>query len=174
MPIAPSPSQSDIPLEGLTLALTKLVDQQEKTWGYFQVVKNSDDEFQLVIPGFPKLSLQRGSDRYSYKATWSDKKEAVVYVRRKTKEITSSKITAVKKTEKLTPKSSAKAVKLSPNKSEVPKQRIYEVFYRLDGRPGFRLIQQQLAIEIRDRLQAQATSDDRDEMPPLVLLSQAD
>ena len=54
----------------LPSAIAKLLDRQEKLWGYFQVEKMEEDLYQLNIPYFPVLKIHSSLDGYTYKAWW--------------------------------------------------------------------------------------------------------
>ncbi|RMF23238.1 MAG: hypothetical protein D6756_09100 [Cyanobacteria bacterium J083] len=53
----------------LTLSLVALLNQQPKTWGYFQVKKTEDGLFWLCCPNLPYLRLYRNEANHIYRAT---------------------------------------------------------------------------------------------------------
>ena len=56
-------------LPGLVLAIQKMLDKQEKNFGYFQVKKESDF-CSLYIPSLPSFKLYQNSRTHVYKGYW--------------------------------------------------------------------------------------------------------
>ena len=56
-------------LPGLILAIHKMLDKQEKNFGYFQVKKESDF-CSLYIPSLPSFKLYQNSRTHVYKGYW--------------------------------------------------------------------------------------------------------
>lgn len=134
----------------LPSAIAKLLDRQEKLWGYFQVEKMEEDLYQLNIPYFPVLKIHSSLDGYTYKAWWVNQiDQAAVYVRKRQEKIRISSDTELER-----------------------KRKVYEVVYKSDGRAGFYTINHILATFISDRIKDKIKQDmksvDGDEVAAIV------
>ena len=182
----------------LALALTQLIERQEKYWGCFQVIKGEDKVYQLHIPSLPILQL-KFSSHHTYRAFWGDNNRSSVYTKQeqKTRTLTISELAKIQKSKsksksalkiesdarskKINKKpiilsSSKKSSESSSQKPELVtmKQNIYEiVYYRSSTTPEINLINKMIAGFLREKIET-ATSESQlapDEMMPLVLMT---
>ncbi|MBP0000069.1 MAG: hypothetical protein J7641_13910 [Cyanobacteria bacterium SID2] len=133
----------------LKLALSRALNNQEKHWGYFQTVRGDDGVLYLDIPHLPQLKFVQNPERDNYKIYWGRTEKPSVYIRKKKKTVTERKT----------------------GRDIV--QRVYEIFYQVDGRSSVRIINRLLASEIRDRVADRVSTAPEGELEPLVLLSEA-
>ena len=143
----------------LNLAISRLIDKQEKDWGYFQV-KKEDEFFSLYIPFLPCLRLHHNLVSNIYKAYWSNPKEPLPDLTNKTQ---TPKIFIKKKTKKV----------YAPQQPRLQKkQRTYEVVYEYDSRTEIHLISKAVANAIRNRIEENVSDFPEDEIMPLVIITE--
>ncbi len=145
-------------LPGLVLAINKMLDQQEKDFGCFQVKKESDF-YSLYIPSFPSFKLYQNPRNHVYKGYWQTSdilpdikdrsNKPQIYLKKKPKQVTDSK-----------------------NIRLVKKQRIYEVMYQYDPSPEIRLVNQLIATCLKEKIVASISSVPANEIVPLVLITE--
>ena len=145
-------------LPGLLLAINKMLDQQEKDFGCFQVKKESDF-YSLYIPSFPSFKLYQNSRNHVYKGYWQTSdilpdikdrsNKPQIHIKKKQKQVTDSK-----------------------NIRLVKKQRIYEVMYQYDPSPEIRLVNQIIATCLKEKIVASISSVPANEIVPLVLITE--
>ena len=141
----------------LNSAISKLIDKQEKDWGYFQVIKE-EEFYSLHIPFLPCLRLYQNTTSNIYKAYWSNPKEPVPDLKDKSK---LPQIYIKKKTKKV----------YDPQQPRLQKkQKTYEVIYRYDSRTEIHQISKIVANAIRDRIERDVSNFSQDEMMPLVMV----
>lgn len=85
-------------MPSLALAVARLVEQQEKRWGCFQIKKGEDKIYRLHIPSLPILKL-KVSGNHSYRAFWGNNNRSSVYTKqnKKTLNLTPSELTKMQK-----------------------------------------------------------------------------
>lgn len=143
----------------LSLALDKLLDKQEKEWGYFQVKKEAEF-YSLHIPYLPCLRLYQNTTSNIYKAYWTNPHEEVpdlkdkaqqphIYIKKKTKQVYAPQQPRLKK-----------------------RQKTYEIIYRYDSRKEILVISKALANAIRDKIEQDVADFPQSEMMPLVLVTE--
>ena len=143
----------------LNLAISRLIDRQEKDWGYFQV-KKEENFYSLHIPFLPCLRLYQNTNSNIYKAYWSNPKESVpdlkdktqlpqIYIKKKTKKVYDPKQPRLQK-----------------------KQRIFEVIHRHDSRTEIQMISKVVANVIRDDIEQNVADFSQDEIMPLVMVTE--
>ena len=76
----------------LEVAIDRLLHRQGKSWGCFRVVEEDRNLYRLEVDGQPSLSLQLGSDGYTYRAWWGHKGTTAVVVRKRQPKLTSAKV----------------------------------------------------------------------------------
>lgn len=145
-------------LPGLTLAINKMLDKQEKDFGYFQVKKVEDFYF-LQIPSFPNFKLYQNFRSHVYKGYWQisdilpDIKDrstkAQIYLKKKQKQVTALK-----------------------NPKLVKKQRIYELVYQYNPSPEIRLVNQLIVACLKEKITMNISDIPNNEMMPLVLATE--
>ena len=141
----------------LNSAISKLIDKQEKDWGYFQV-KKEEEFYSLHIPFLPCLRLYQNTTSNIYKAYWSNPKEQVPDLKDKSK---LPQIYIKKKTKKV----------YDPQQPRLQKkQKTYEVIYRYDSRTEIHQISKIVANAIRDRIEQDVSNFPQDEIMPLVMV----
>ncbi|MDJ0690601.1 MAG: hypothetical protein QNJ41_19090 [Xenococcaceae cyanobacterium MO_188.B32] len=141
----------------LNLAISKLIDKQEKDWGYFQV-KKEEEFYSLHLPFLPCLRLYQNTASNIYKAYWSNPKDSVPDLKDKTK---SPQIYIKKKTQKV----------YAPQQPRLQKkQKTYEVIYQYDSRTEIHLISKIVANAIRDKIEQSVSNVSQDEIMPLVMV----
>lgn len=127
----------------LSIALEMLLNEQEKSWGYFQIEKKNND-YQLNVPLFPKLRLYKDESKHIYKAYWlkGDNLQA-----EKISEVKMGNIAVYtrKKQRKVYLKEQYRIEKM---------QRIHEIVINHDSDLGFSVINKVLANLIKTRIEA--------------------
>lgn len=160
-------------LPGLLLAINKMLAQQEKDFGCFQVKKESDF-YSLYIPSFPSFKLYQNSRNHVYKGYWQTSdilpdikdrsNKPQIHIKKKQKQVTDSKnIRLVQGTPPLKGGACLDFVK---------KQRIYEVMYQYDPSPEIRLVNQIIATCLKEKIVASISSVPANEIMPLVLITE--
>ena len=143
----------------LNSAISKLIDKQEKDWGYFQV-KKEKEFYSLHIPFLPCLRLYQNTTTNIYKAYWSNSKDSVPDLKDKTQP---PQIYIKKKTKKV----------YAPQQPRLQKkQKIYEVIYQYDSRTEINRISKIVANAIRDKIEQDVSNFPQDEIMPLVLVTE--
>ena len=143
----------------LNSAISKLIDKQEKDWGYFQV-KKEEEFYSLYIPFLPCLRLYQNTTSNIYKAYWSNPKEPVPDLKDRTK---LPQIYIKKKTKKV----------YDPKQPRLQKkQKTYEVVYQYDSRKEIHLISKIVADAIRDKVEQGVSSVPQNEIMPLVMVKE--
>lgn len=143
----------------LNLAISRLIDKQEKDWGYFQV-KKEEDFYSLHMPFLPCLRLYQNTNANVYKGYWCNPKELVpdlkdkkqapqIYIKKRTKKVYDPKQPRLQK-----------------------KQRIFEVIYQYDSRTEIHLMSKVVANAIRDRIEQDVDNFPQDEIMPLVMVTE--
>ena len=150
-----SPSTTNF--TSLNSAISKLINKQEKNWGYFQV-KKEENFFSLHIPFLPCLRLYHNQTSNIYKAYWSNPKESVPDLNNKAQP---PKIYIKKKQKKVYDPQQPRLAK---------KQKIYEVIYQYDSRTEINLISKIVANAIRDQIEQDVSDFPQDEIMPLVIV----
>ena len=141
----------------LNSAISKLIDKQEKDWGYFQVKKEAEF-YSLHVPFLPCLRLYQNTASNIYKAYWSNAKEPVPDLKDRTK---SPQIYIKKKTKKV----------YAPQQPRLQKkQKTYEVIYQYDSRQEIHLISKVVANAIREKIEENVSNFLQDEIMPLVMV----
>lgn len=132
----------------LEVAIDRLLHRQGKSWGCFRVVEEERNLYRLEVDGQPPLSLQLGTDGYTYRAWWGHKGTTVVVVRKRQPKLTNAKV-GTKTGGKLSStaqnlpsnrKNSTQASKVPSNPELTPLT--YEIQWRSDARS----IQQQITL----------------------------
>lgn len=143
----------------LNSAISKLIDRQEKDWGYFQV-KKEENFYSLHMPFLPCLRLYQNTTSNIYKAYWSNPKESVPDLKDKAQ---SPQIYIKKKTKKV----------YDPKQPRLQKkQRIFEVIYQYDSRTEIHLISKVFANAIRNKIEQDVANFPKDEIMPLVMVTE--
>ena len=143
----------------LNSAIGKLIDKQEKDWGYFQVIKE-EEFYSLHIPFLPCLRLYQNTTSNIYKAYWSNPKESVPDLKDRSKP---PQIYIKKKTKKV----------YDPQQPRLQKkQKIYEIIYQYDSRREIHLISKIVANAIRDKVEQNVSNAPQDEIMPLVMVKE--
>ena len=170
----------------LALAVSQLIEQQEKSWGCFKIRKGEDRIYRLYIPTLPVVQL-KSSSNHIYRAFWGNNNRSSVYTRQEQKKRTSnisesrskSKNKDNIKTNNSQPIILSRATQTPAKSSQklellTMKQNIYEiVYYRSSPIPEMNLVNQMIAGFLREKIE-QSTSEtqlSRDEMMPLVLMT---
>lgn len=158
-------------LPSLALSIDMLLNKQEKTWGYFQVI-HENEFYTLYIPAVSSLKLFSNPKSIGYKGYWRDNlddrlpelkdksEKPDIYTRRKTKQV-----------EIINKKRNSRLIRGQKN---LKKQVIFEVNYRYSNCPEINLLNQIITQGIRDRIQSNVTFDPGTEIMPLVLIKQAE
>ena len=145
----------------LSLAINRLLDKQEKTWGCFQVIKEGDF-YSLYIPALPSFKLYQNPKSIVYRGYWqsnhtlpkaTDTKSFPpdLWIKKKHKKVSQGK-------------------KLEP----VKKQRIFEIVYRYNPAVEIKVINQLVANFLKEKITADIVSVPEDEIFPLILVGQAE
>lgn len=143
----------------LNSAISRLIDRQEKDWGYFQVRKE-ENFYSLHMPFLPCLRIYQNTTSNIYKAYWSNPKESVPDLKDKTQ---SPQIHIKKKTKKV----------YDPKQPRLQKkQRIFEVIHRYDSRKEINLISKIVADAIRNKIEQDIANFPEDEIMPLVMVTE--
>ncbi|MGV2828613.1 hypothetical protein [Myxosarcina sp. GI1(2024)] len=150
-------------LAALENAIAKLLNRQEKAWGYFQVAKE-DNFYALYVPYLASLKLYQSSKSIVYKGYWRPSQDIIlpdikdrsekpdIYLRKKRKQVPNKK----------------------KNSSLIKQQRIFEIYYRFNSCPEVRRLNQIIVRAIGDRIAASVTVSPAEEIDPLVLISEAE
>ena len=170
----------------LALAVSQLIEQQEKHWGCFQIKKGEDRIYRLYIPTLPVVQL-KSSSNHIYRAFWGTNNRSSVYTKQEQKTRTlnisepepKTKNKDLNKTKNKQPiilSTSTKASKKSSPKPELVtmKQNIYEIVcYRSSPIPEMNLVNQIIAGFLREKIETITSESELapDEMMPLVLMT---
>ena len=137
----------------LSLAISKLLDKQEKNYGIFQVAKEADF-YSLYIPGLPSFKLYQNVKSHVYKGYWQE------YDLPDLKDRSCKPDLVVRKKQKQVPQGKTK---------KLVKQRIYEIVYDYNTAPEVRFVNQLVASFIQEKIESTITTAPLNEMIPLVL-----
>ena len=144
----------------LNSAVSKLIDRQEKDWGYFQV-KKEEEFYSLHMPFLPCLRLYQNTISNTYKAYWTNPKESVPDLKSKNN---SPQIYIKKKTKKV----------YDPKQPRLQKkQKVFEVIYQYDSRKEINFMTKVIANAIRDKIEQNVVNVPKDEIIPLVLVTES-
>ena len=143
----------------LNLAVNKLLEAQEKAWGYFQV-KKEGEFYTLSIPFLPCLRLYQNTTSHIYKGYWSNpyaevpdlkdkSQQPQIYIKKKTKQVYDPKQPRLKK-----------------------KQKTIDVIYQYSDRQEILVVTKIVANAIRDKIEQSIIDVPQNEMMPLVLVTE--
>lgn len=169
----------------LSLAISKLLDKQEKDWGCFQVRK--EGEFScLSVPALPSFKLYQNPKSIIYRGYWRDRElpnptdtksfPPDVWIKKKNQKVTLRQSVATEKVKdnKLQlidrSQSDSLAHKAKNLISVDKKQRIYEIVYRYNPSVEIRGINQLIADFLKEKIKANIISVPDDEIFPLVIV----
>lgn len=185
----PSPPDQFYSLE---VAVHRLVNREEKQWGCFRVTKMERNLYRLDLDEFPSLSLQLGTDGYTYKAWWGAKGDAAVVVRKRQKQVTQPlrNLGGTGSKGNKTGSNLTKTLSLSPPSAPAPRsvspatpvsstpvsstQYTYDVQWRSDTRSGQNYVTSLLAQEIFARIEQRLADLPDDGVKPKVTLTAVD
>ena len=175
----------------LSLAITKLLEKQEKKWGCFQV-KKEGDFYSLYIPTLPNFKLYQNTKSIIYRGYWRQNKEVPkptdtksfppdLWIKKKQKKVAVSKKAIGKTKNKQNNKSEKLSVidesgtfyqknKKTTSRDIIKKQRIYEIVYRYNPNPEIRAINQLIAEFLKEKIKTSIITVPEDEIFPLVLV----
>jgi hypothetical protein len=164
----------------LSLAISKLLEKQEKNWGCFQVTKEGDF-YSLNIPNLPSFKLYQNPKSIVYRGYWRQSQESFsatdtknfppdLWIKKKQKKVTIRKDSQNREEEKHI---------LQLNSSEenkiqylTKKQRIFEIVYRYNPTVEIRMINQLVADFLKEKITSNIISVPETEIFPLVLVAQ--
>lgn len=141
----------------LVSAINKLLNKQEKNWGYFQVQKEGEF-YALSIPAIASLKLYQNPKSHIYKGYWREfysfdlpdlkakNDRPDIYIKKKQKQVRGKRLT-----------------------DPLKKQRILEVTYRYNNCPEIQQLDRILVEFIRDRIQETISFSPGEEIAPLIL-----
>jgi hypothetical protein len=141
----------------LASAVDKLLNKQEKSWGYFQI-KKEGDFYSLFIPAIATLKLYQNPKSHVYKGYWralydselpdlkAKSEKPDIYIKKKQKQVPSKRLT-----------------------DPMKKQRILEITYRYNTCPEIQQIDRIIVEFIRDRIQESISFSPAEEIMPLIL-----
>ncbi|MDJ0714457.1 MAG: hypothetical protein QNJ54_09580 [Prochloraceae cyanobacterium] len=137
----------------LSIALVKLLNNQEKDWGYFQV-KKEDRYSVLSTPCLPVFRLEQNEQKQIYRGYWGrDEKPSI----------------EIKKRQRM-------MFVIEKQRKKEKKQRIYEVLIKQkpDSIEGMGLVNKCLAILIRDRIEKKVSYVAiAEEIKPIVTITES-
>jgi hypothetical protein len=129
----------------LSMALVRLMEGKEKSWGYFQIAKK-DSFYHLTIPSLPILKYYQNSDNYIYRAFWLDDREA------RTEE-------KPKKAPSIHIKKKQRKIFVMERKNRVEKiEKIFEIVCKHEQIEGVQIINKILANLIKDEIEERISS----------------
>ena len=146
---------NDLPF--LQNAIAQLLNQQEKSWGYFKVKKENDQFYRLSIPYYPTLWWYQKDKTCVYEAYWQERMpildrtrtaKAAIFVRKKTKKV------------------------YSPKEGREKKQRIFDIVRRYYSNKEIQLINTMLADFIKQRIEQNVIQVSHEEMLPLAIITE--
>lgn len=169
----------------LSLAISKLLEKQEKGWGCFQV--NKEGEFScLSVPALPSFKLYQNTKSIIYRGYWrgleipnpTDTKSFPpdLWIKKKNKKVTLRQSGSREKVEEnklqLIDRSQfdSPAYKAKNLVNVDKKQRIYEIVYRYNPSVEIRVINQLIADFLKEKIKANIVSVPDDEIFPLVIV----
>jgi hypothetical protein len=141
----------------LVSAINKLLNKQEKNWGYFQVQKEGDF-YSLSIPAIASLKLYQNPKSHIYKGYWRElygfelpdlkakNDRPDIYIKKKQKQVRGKRLT-----------------------DPIKKQRTLEVTYRYNNCPEIQQLDRIIVEFIRDRIQETISFSPAEEIMPLIL-----
>ena len=175
----------------LSLAISKLLERQEKNWGCFQVEKEGDF-YSLYIPTLPSFKLYQNTKSIIYRGYWRQNKELPkptdtksfppdLWIKKKQKKVAVSKNIVGKTQNKQNNKNEKLSVidesgtfsrknKRSTSKDVIKKQRIYEIVYRYNPNPEIRVVNQLIAEFLQEKINTSIVTVPENEIFPLVLV----
>jgi hypothetical protein len=151
----------------LSTALVRLLEGQEKSWGYFQVVK--DKEFyQLEVPCLGIMRLYRNENQNIYRVYWHDLKEYKVFWQDLERKDYQNETYREKAKRDL-----AIFIRKKQRKVGVKIQKQYEIVYKYSAIEGILTINKIFASLISDRIREYLTTHPTPgETAPLVTVTQ--
>lgn len=161
----------------LEIAIDRLLHRQTKLWGCFRVVEETRTLYRLEVDGCQPLSLQLGSDGYTYKAWWGHKGTTVVVVRKRQPKLATATVRTRQSTGTGAAKSrdsrpSSAAAKGSGQPDVIPLT--YEIQWRSDTRSMQRQMTVGLVQAIEGRIQQLIDELPDDGVKPRVIVTQLD
>lgn len=171
----------------LSLAISKLIEKQEKDWGCFQVKKEGDFS-SLYIPSLPSFKLYQNPKSLIYRGYWRQANELPIptdtksfppdfWIKKKQKKVRITQGTETKKVEDREQeliyefKSETKDKPLKKVITVEKKQRIYEIVYRYNSILEIRVVNQLVANFLKEKIIASIVAVPEGEIFPLVLVS---
>lgn len=138
----------------LSIALVRLLEGKEKSWGYFKIIKE-DTFYRLDIPYLPIMRFYQNQDKNIYKVYWHDRTNYDDWKELSYQEYQSKHYSpSTKKYLGIFIRKKPRKVYVLEKKTSVEKiQRLYEIVCYRDRESGTQIVNKVLANLIKDQME---------------------